>query len=844
MKRFRPILAAATIAICASASFAQQPADLPGQIAQLESTVSSGAAPRADQLRLARLYIQVGRFYEAQKLAEQLIATDGSDAEAAAMRDQALKGLTGLQARKVEKAEAAAKAAGATDQDRLALADAYFEAGSYVAAADLYGRLPKAIETREVRLREARALAWSSHTNEAERIYADLLSEESTPEVKLEYGRTLSWMGSSALAVKTLNDVYGTTHSEAAAVALANALAWSGEREAGLKVLRDFTASNANAPDARKLLGELQVSPELRLERVNRLIELSPYNLALLEEQARLQLDAGRPAEALKSLAVLEEHSRTVPGVNELRTRAESVRRAELIKAEERRKMLNPNNSQSADDLLAVARAYTGLSDYNNAIRLYEDYLRMKPDDTEARIQYARVLSWDRRYGASQRQYEMLLAANPERADLRYEYAQILSYQSNYAEAVHTFRSLTDISGNPRARLYSDVPTKAHFNLGQIYRWFGWNEHAVEEQNQALALDSSYAPARQELDLVRHRRPASGLDARYTYITDSSKFRLRETDVTAQKWTSQTSEVELSVGRHYFEHFGDQVTANVFSVGGQYRWADRLVARARVGSNFYDDGFGSRPFYGVGATWLPSLQSRFALDYNHYDLVYDVSTLQAFTNSPVGVNVRDALDINDIRAHYDYNTGGHWSWLADASHGSISDSNSRDALHGLVSFRLFKAPFVSIGADARYLSYDFRTNRYWSPPEYHSYAGVLQVGQNIRDRFFWTAEAKLGKAYEGNRSSDTRAYDGQVTVPLNDAIDLVGHYGYGKSGRIDSILGTNLDLINYWQRNWYVGVNLKQLFSGGDRRNDRGHYYYEPVGSTTSPVIPPLGGAH
>jgi tetratricopeptide (TPR) repeat protein len=844
MKHRRPIIATAVIVLCATAAFAQQSPDLPGQIAQLESAAASSAPSRADQLRLARLYIQVGRFYEAQKLAEQLIATDGSDADAAAVRDEAAKGLTGLQAQKVEKAEAAAKAAGATDEDRMALADAYYEAGSYVAAADLYGRLPKPMQTREVRLRQARALAWSSHTNEAERIYADLLTEQSTPDVQLEYGRTLSWMGGSPLALKTLNDVYATTHSEASAVALANALAWSGDREAGLRLLRDYTAANANAPDARKLLAELQVSPELRLERVNRLIELAPYNLGLLEEQARLQLDAGRPSEALKSLDALEAHSRSVPGANELRTRAESLRRAELIKAEERRKALNPNNPQSADDVLAVAKAYTGLSDYNNAIRLYEDYLRMKPDDTEARIQYARVLSWDRRYPASQRQYEMILAANPERADLRYEYAQILSYESNYVEAVHTFRSLTDISDNPRARLYSDVPTKAHFNLGQIYRWFGWNEHAVEEQNEALALDSSYAPARQELDLVRHRRPASGLDARYTVITDSSQFRLREADLTAQKWTSQTSEVELSVGRHYFEHFNDQVTANVFSIGGQYRWADRLVARARVGANFYDQGFGSRPFYGVGATWLPSLQSRFALDYNHYDLVYDVSTLQAFTAAPVGVDVRDALDINDIRAHYDYNTGGHWSWLADASHGSISDSNSRDALHGLVSFRLFKAPYVSLGADARYLSYDFRSNRYWSPPEYHSYAGVLQVGQNYRDRFFWTAEAKIGRAYESNLSSDTREYDGQVTVPINDAIDLVGHYGYGKSGRIDSILGTNLDLINYWQRNWYVGLNLKQLFSRDDRRNDRGHYYYQPVGASASPVIPPFGEAH
>src|SRR6185369_5088592 len=196
--------------------------------------------------------------------------------------------------------------------------------------------------------------------------------------------------------------------------------------------------------------------------------------------------------------------------------------------------------------------------------------------------------------------------------------------------------------------------------------------------------------------------------------------------------------------------------------------SDNTIFRGRIGANVYDDHFGTRPFWGVGAEWLPNLQSRLAVDYNHYDLVYDVFTLQSLP-----------MSINDVRGHYDYNTGGLLSYLADASYGFISDDNKRAAAHGMVSFRILKAPFVALKADGRWLSYDFRSNRYWSPNDYRSLAGVAQVGQNIRDRFIWSAEVKYGKSWEGNFNSDLRSYDATATVPVSDAFDIVGNYGYG-----------------------------------------------------------------
>jgi Flp pilus assembly protein TadD len=848
MRHFILLLAVALIALAASA----QTDDVYSQIKPLEAAVNSGTATTPQQLDLARLYIQTGRYFEASRIAGRVLESAPNDAAAMKLRDDAAAGLRDVNDKRVAEAEAAAKRNGATDADRLALANAYFDAGSYGAAAEAYAHMP-ALD-REARLRYARSLAWSGRLDAAERAYTQVRTEQTSPELDLEYGRLLSWMGAGRASIDTLRTAYNANPTEDNAIALANAMSWSGDREGAVKLLTDYNAAHAGATQATLLADQLRASPELRLERVNHLIESQPYNLALQVEKARLLYDAGRYSESLKTIAFIRDHSKQdIEGLADLERQAREKRNAELATLEERRKALDERSSMASssanpDEILSLAKAYTAVEGYSQSERLYDRYLRLRPDDTEARLQYARVLSWDRKWDASERQYQTLLDQSPDRADVQFEYAQVLSYDADYSPAISRFRKLTDLSSNPRKHLYTDVPPRAYYNLGQIYRWFGWNDTAAAEQNRAIALDPGYMPARQELDLVRHVRPASNATGRFSYITDSEDFTMKRLDFDGEKWTSQRSAFDLSVGRHEFEHFGNSVFANVLSGGAAYRFDDRLTGRARAGMNFYDHGLGTRPFFGFGAEWLPSLESRASLDFNHYDLVYDVFALTSL-GTPIGgtgVLSNNPLSINDLRAHYDYNTGAHLAWLGDVSYGGISDDNKRTAAHGLVTFRVLKAPFVALKLDGRYLSYDFRTNRYWSPTSYHSLAGVAQVGQTLR-HFAWDFEVKAGRGYESGRTSDLRSYEGKVTVPISDSLDVIGNYGYGKSGRFNGVSPLNTDatdFTNYWQRHWYVGLRAKQLFGRGDRPSRNPYYFDNSAISTSSPVIPPLGEAH
>ncbi len=831
------------VVLCALGAAADNETDARQTIARLEKSVDAGTASRAEQLELARAYIEVGRHYEAKKIARALADANPSDAEAVTVRDRADEQMKLVAQQRVADAEAAANAEGATDADRLELANAYFSAGRYREAADLYAKQPAEAMTREVRLKQARAFSWSGQLADAENRYATLIAEESSPELEVEYGRVLTWMGAEHAAITRLQQAYDRTPSEDAAVALAHARVADDDREGAVRLLTDFTASHPNAYEANRLLAEIRDSPDLQIERLDKLIDADPYNLALRYERARLLYDAGRYGQSLSTIEFIRENANgNLPeGLAELERNAEARRQEKLAELDEKRKAMtdSPMYSSStahSEQILELAKAYTGLGAYPQALDLYETYLERVPADTNARINYARVLSWDRQYNDAEDQYELVLRDHPDRADVRLEYAQVLKQDQEYVHAVRTLRPLTDLSGQPRAYLYEDVPPRAHYHLGQIYRWFGWRETAARSQNAALSLDGSFVDAQRELERTRFTTPGSQLEARYTTETTSSDFTLQRGDLQADHWLNPRTALQLGIGRHNFEQRGVSASANVASVGALYRQSDNLSYRARVGGTFWDEGLGTRPFFGLGAVWLPNLQSRAALDYNHYDLIYDVSNLQ--TVVPGFTDFRDPLSINDFRAHYDWDSGGFLSALGDASYGFISDDNKRWGAHGLVAFRVLKAPFVALKVDGRMLSYDFRSSRYWSPDDYNSLAGVIQVGQDINNRVFWSAEFKAGKSWEGDRSSDLRAWGARVTVPIGHNFDLVGAYNYGRSGRFESIVG-DPELTTYWQRSWYVGVRLKRLFSGDDSPRSRERYYYDDRVLSGSTVIPP-----
>ena len=111
----RNLIPIACAMLFAGAALAQQTAQQ--TIGSIETSYKTGTATRAQQLDLARAYNQVGRYYEASTIAKSILETDPTDSDAAAVRDEAVKGLRAAAQDKLNAAMTNAQRSGATDED-------------------------------------------------------------------------------------------------------------------------------------------------------------------------------------------------------------------------------------------------------------------------------------------------------------------------------------------------------------------------------------------------------------------------------------------------------------------------------------------------------------------------------------------------------------------------------------------------------------------------------------------------------------------------------------------------------------------------------------------------------
>ena len=158
------------------------------------------------------------------------------------------------------------------------------------------------------------------------------------------------------------------------------------------------------------------------------------------------------------------------------------------------------------------------------------------PED-EARVELARVLSWQQRYDESLAEYKKALAVRPADAALRAEYGQVLGWSGRRADAVATLSALPAEALSPAAAvlladlilgdnkfaeataLYrrvlvvapDDQPTR--FKLARVLSWQKHYDESLAEFDILLAA----APG--EIQIRRHRAQVLGWAGRVEEAT-------------------------------------------------------------------------------------------------------------------------------------------------------------------------------------------------------------------------------------------------------------------------------------------------------------------------------------
>ena len=390
-----------------------------------------------------------------------------------------------------------------------------------------------------------------------------------------------------------------------------------------------------------------------------------------------------------------------------------------------------------------------------DAIPLLQSELRMRPDNDDARLLLARVLSWQRRYDESLTEYRALLAKKPNDASIRAGYARVLAWSGRHQEAAREFKTaieadstnletrvgyarvlswsgdLAEASTEYQRILAADPRTgDAWLGLASVARWRGAATASDRYVARAESLHADPEATTQEKGAVAtalrpslgtgwsasHEREYVDLAPDFTLETDGPYVQGRGTLARRATLTGRVSWVDLveTPGSGPAKNY--DLSSVVTRVDGSFLRGYPWQAAASVEYRSFEQNPGTMlfplgdedTFFGWGArVW------RFAGRFTpraaiHRDYVALKETVPDSAFVPGNVN--------------EYEGGLGWQWsargTADAvvSRGIYSDDNRRWTAGGGASYKVKTAtPSVTVDSRLTYRDWDFASPSYFTP---------------------------------------------------------------------------------------------------------------------------------
>jgi YaiO family outer membrane protein len=128
------------------------------------------------------------------------------------------------------------------------------------------------------------------------------------------------------------------------------------------------------------------------------------------------------------------------------------------------------------------AKDFEDSKQYEQAIDAYRDYLKLRPQDDEARGVIARLLSWQGHYDEALQLYDEILHGHPGDLDILTAKARIKSWQKEFAEARILYEKV--LGKNP-------VDREAKRGLADILYWSGDYANALRAYEDLALVDQN-----------------------------------------------------------------------------------------------------------------------------------------------------------------------------------------------------------------------------------------------------------------------------------------------------------------------------------------------------------------
>lgn len=316
----------------------------------------------------------------------------------------------------------------------IGLADALWTTGDRAGCFDHLQHMVEASPSNiTLRLEYARLLGYAKdYATSSVQFQSVLQIDPTNLDAQVGMAKLLSWQESYAASIERYDAVLKKNpRFYPAIVGKAYSLMWMGKNEEARKTFELAARQNPRDPEVNEPLRKLNTEAA-RLARLN-----APPAPAVTGAKPT----AAAPKTETSTNAAASGNDAPATGASE----------ENPTPAAEAEPVVEAPAPDPVSDLMTAADTAAAKSDFITAIADYRVVLQLAPNNQEASIRLARVLSWAKQYDASLAQYGQVLGEQKaQNVQTRLERARVLSWAQKYDESIHEYESLlADVEASP-----------------------------------------------------------------------------------------------------------------------------------------------------------------------------------------------------------------------------------------------------------------------------------------------------------------------------------------------------------------------------------------------------------
>ncbi|MDK9699756.1 MAG: tetratricopeptide repeat protein [bacterium] len=720
---------------------------------------------------LAQFLLEKGREWEADSIVKVRLTADAKDTSAIALAN-AIE--TSRLKRLDDQIEAFRKKLETNPTDTSALLNLARYYQSVPRYSDAIGAYDKYLERRPndypIRLERAKVLNWAGKSKEATEEFRIVTTAlPGNRDAQLGLANSLLYGSDDVAEAEQIFRSDLTIHPDDVntQIGLAEAVRRQGNFEEARVLYNNILKVDSLNSDAKQGLTMIDQDISPLIFQLEKKLKADPTNPTLMRRLAGLYLDSKRFYEANELVTQLlinePEDKRLLLMKQEIATRR-TIWETEAIRQAKLQVQLKPDD---VDARIEYAKLLAQTGQATEAVAQYRLVLERRRSDPDTQIELASILADAKQYREAGDIYRTLADENPMNFEYRYRYAQVLSWSGDNERAISEFE---------RALRLNPESAECQMGIANAYFWKGDVYSAYESYNRVLALNPRSSEARKALQSLNGPLFRGFVSSART-LSDNSNFFMREALAattfsfnlrTQAKIGTGTTETEQDGFRELgwfgfgaLEYSFDKLTQG--SVEYRNYQFEKKVAqgiRLDVSHNFKDVpelvGFIGRAYY------------------SKQEAMFDLGATKELQTWG------EELTTEKIGVAGTYEINKQWTAEGEVSQLQISDRNTRTEMWFEAGY-LFK-PYLTLGGRVESVDAKKEAVGYWAPKDYSTVGGWIDL-HNSFPRWYYTIRGGVGRVQKTNDA--IKNMSGELNVRVSKRINVGLAYSYLRTIRTD-----------------------------------------------------------